>query len=118
MVLCGVTWILFLYATTLYFAWLAIVDLGPDAMAPFRVIEVGMTEADVREQVGPPDYTYSVAEVPEDYYIAGYACEEREVTNRLLIWEGVPAQVPMGWYVVYVYIDPQGRVEHMFIGQD
>lgn len=102
----------------LYFTWLFIVDLGPDEVAPFEEIRAGMSEKQVRERVGSPDIVYSADDAPEDYYIPGYAHEPRQITNRVLIWEGIPAQVPMGWYVVYVYIGPAGRVEHVFIGQD
>ena len=75
----------------------------------FRSIAVGMSEIEVRRSLGEPQRVYEAADAPEDYNVKGYAYEKRAITGRVLIYVGDEP-------IAYVYIDPGGHVEHVFVG--
>ena len=75
-----------------------------------RSVQLGMTETDVRARLGEPYRSYEAATAPKDYYADGYSYQRREISNRALIYFGGTDMI------VYVYLDKDERVEHVFIG--
>jgi hypothetical protein len=75
----------------------------------FRSITVGTKEEAVVARLGQPTRVFNVADAPKDYYIPGYAKEEREISNKVLIYIGSEP-------IAYIYIDNKGLVEHVFVG--
>jgi hypothetical protein len=75
----------------------------------FRAIRVGMTEAEVRNALGEPQFVYEGATAPVDYYVKGYSFEQRPISGRVLIYVG-------GEPIAYIYTDRTGKVEHVFVG--
>jgi len=75
-----------------------------------RSIQLGMMEADVRARLGEPSWLYEAGTAPEDYYVTGYTYQRREISSKVLIYFGGMDMI------VYVYLDRDGRVEHVFIG--
>jgi outer membrane protein assembly factor BamE (lipoprotein component of BamABCDE complex) len=75
----------------------------------FENVKVGMTEAQVIELHGQPLRSYTNSDAPVDYYVKGYSYKERAITNRVLTYVKVEP-------ICYVYIDPQGIVEDVYIG--
>ena len=74
--------------------------------AQFRSIKPGMTEAQVREKLGEPAFTYQKGVSADEYCVRGWACDRSEITNRLLIDKA-------GEPIAYVYFDSASRVEHV-----
>lgn len=70
----------------------------------------GQTEAEVRSLLGSPHRVVEKTEAQTDYYEKGYTFERRRVSNRVLIYLEQPD------LVVYVYIDEDQQVEHVFVG--
>jgi hypothetical protein len=81
-----------------------------DEYERFRAIKPGMKEAEVLERLGAPTKAFTKADVPPDYYVEGYAYEEREVTGKVLIYVSTEP-------IAYVYLDDTGVVEHVFVGE-
>lgn len=75
----------------------------------YESIRVGMTEHDVRTRLGEPFRTYTRETAPKNYYLRSYGYEERQITNRVLIYA---TSEP----VLYVYLDSRHRVEHVVVG--
>lgn len=76
---------------------------------PFLEIKVGMSEAQVREQLGEPMLVYEKATAPADYYVKGYSFKERDITHKVLIYKKSEP-------ICYVYVDATGTVEDVFVG--
>jgi hypothetical protein len=72
-------------------------------------IATGDSESRIRELLGEPRHEYTKDNAPEDYYVKGYGRKERPITERVLIYMG---KVDL---ILYVYFDPQGRVEETVI---
>jgi hypothetical protein len=72
-------------------------------------VEIGMSEAQVRANLGAPHLEYDESTAPEDYYVEGYARKRRSISSKVLIYKGVEP-------ICYVWIDPSGKVEDYFIG--
>ena len=70
---------------------------------------IGTTEAEVIRLLGKPQQVFESGTAPEDYYVSGYARRERAITGKVLIYRGADM-------VLYVWIDPQGKVEETFRG--
>jgi outer membrane protein assembly factor BamE (lipoprotein component of BamABCDE complex) len=77
--------------------------------ARFRAIEIGMSEADVRERLGRPHRIYYRATAPADYYAEGYEFKRRAITNKVFIHFATEP-------IAYVYFDEDNRVEEVFVG--
>jgi hypothetical protein len=80
-----------------------------DEYAKFRSIQKGMTEAEVIQRLGTPDRVYTKDNAPKNYYVEGWTHEEREIRGKVLIYIGSEP-------IAYIYLDPQGVVEHVFVG--
>lgn len=77
-------------------------------MENWQNVVVGMTQAAVRERLGPPRHEYQRETAPSDYYVSGYGRKERPITNRVLIYLERDL-------VLYVWIDASGQVEEVAI---
>jgi len=73
-------------------------------------IKVGMTKADVIRRMGQPDRKYTAANVPDDYYVEGYAFKRRKVDGEVLIYLGGMD------LVAYIYVNRAGIVDDKFVG--
>lgn len=78
-------------------------------IARFEQVRVGMREADVRALLGPPSKEYSRETAPETYYVEGYSFERRKISGKVLIYVGSEP-------IAYVYVDPAGVVEYVYVG--
>jgi hypothetical protein len=74
-----------------------------------QVIQVGMTEQEVVNKLGPPYRVYFRETAPKHYYVPGYSFKERDITNKVLIYTFTEP-------IAYYYIDGNSRVEAVFIG--
>lgn len=72
-------------------------------------IVAGDSEARIRELLGSPLHEYTKDAAPEDYYVSGYGRKERPITGKVFIYMG---KVDL---ILYVYFDPQGRVEETVV---
>jgi len=70
-------------------------------------VKAGDSELRVRELLGEPRYVYESDSSPANYYVEGYGRKERPISGRVLIYFGSFD------LILYVYIDPLGRVEEM-----
>jgi SmpA / OmlA family len=84
-------------------------QVDPETYAKFRAISVGMTEEQVRQNLGEPTFVHQRGAQPEIYCVQGWACERREIQHKLLIYRGVEP-------IAYVFFDSSGKVEHVFVG--
>jgi hypothetical protein len=75
----------------------------------FASVVKGMSEQDVTQRLGEPYRMYTAADAPSNYYVEGYAREERPISGKVLIYMGTDS-------IAYVYIDKTGKVEHVFVG--
>ena len=94
---------------------------GDRPVEPFEALHVGMTEAEVLARVGDPDVALTADQAAQHYYISGYTYHRRPIRGKVLIYEPVPGQrgqFLVLCHIVYVYLDRDGRVEEVFIGQD
>jgi len=73
-------------------------------------ITVGMTKAEVLQQLGAPTSLYRAGSAPENYYVDGYTFRRRPISGEVMIYLGGADMV------AYVYIDKKGNVEDKFIG--
>ncbi len=84
-------------------------------------LQVGMTEDEVRHWCGKPGLEHTAAEVRSmggNYCLEGYTPEKRDVTGKVLIYDGLDSGAMMVWAIVYIYIDPMGKVERISTGLD
>jgi len=72
-------------------------------------VAIGMTESEVRAALGEPQFEYSAADAPEDYYVSGYSHRKRAISNKVHVYvTGEP--------ICYVWYDSSNRVEDYFVG--
>jgi hypothetical protein len=83
---------------------------GP-VLAKWTSIAVGDQEVEVRRRLGQPTYEYSEEPENGNYYVPGYGKHVRPITGKVLIYREFDL-------VFYVWIDPGGLVEGVFIGRD
>jgi hypothetical protein len=77
--------------------------------AKFRSIKPGRTEQQVRMELGEPAYEYPRGVSPDKYCVPGWVCDRKEITHKLLIYKA-------GEPIAYVYFNPNGTVEHVYVG--
>ena len=77
--------------------------------AHLRSVQRGWTEAEVRTKLGVPVAGHPAGTPPSVYCIEGRFCHERPVTGKLLIYT-------YGKPTAFYFLDPAGRVEHVFVG--
>ncbi|HWL93211.1 MAG TPA: hypothetical protein VNT79_06725 [Phycisphaerae bacterium] len=70
-------------------------------------VRVGDAESHVRSVLGAPVFGYTRENCPENFYVEGYGKPDRPVRGKVLIYLATDL-------VLYVWIDPQGRVEELF----
>jgi hypothetical protein len=75
----------------------------------FESIKVEMTEEEVVASLGKPVHIYTKDDAPESYYVEGYSCKERQISNKVLIFIASEA-------LAYVYLDEKNEVEEVFVG--
>lgn len=80
-----------------------------DEIAKFKQIHVGMPEGDVRALLGPPSREYNRETAPDNYYVEGYSFKRRAISGKVLIYVGSEP-------IAYVYVDPAGLVEYVYVG--
>jgi outer membrane protein assembly factor BamE (lipoprotein component of BamABCDE complex) len=73
-------------------------------------ITVGMTKAEVLQQLGAPTSLYRAGSAPENYYVEGYTFRRRPISGEVMIYLGGADMV------AYIYIDKKGKVVDKFIG--
>ena len=83
--------------------------VDPETYAKFRAINVGMTEEQVRQNLGEPTFVHHRGAQPDTYCVPGWSCERREIQHKLLIYRGIEP-------IAYVFFNPSDRVEHVFVG--
>jgi outer membrane protein assembly factor BamE (lipoprotein component of BamABCDE complex) len=74
-----------------------------------EVIQVGMTEAEVIQILGPPHKIFRKETAPKDYYVSGWSYKKRDITNKVLIYS-------FGEPIAYYYLDENNKVEDIYIG--
>ncbi len=72
----------------------------------FRLVQLGMTEEQVIEILGPPMRSHRRG---ESYRVEGYAYKDREIKNKVFVYKGVEA-------IAYIYFDSNSVVEDIFVG--
>lgn len=75
----------------------------------YGVVKIGMTDEEVVNLLGSPYRVYDKATAPRDYYIDGYAHENREINNKVFIYISTEP-------IAYIYFDGENKVEDIFIG--
>lgn len=75
----------------------------------YESIRFGITEHEVRARLGEPFRTYTRETAPKNYYLPSYGYEERQITNKVLIY--VTSEP-----ILYVYLDSRSRVEDVVLG--
>lgn len=80
-----------------------------EAYARFEGIEPGMSEHQVREELGEPYREYSSEDGLESYWQPGHAHPEPKDFHRVLVYRSIEP-------VLYVFLDRDGRVERTFVG--
>ena len=74
-----------------------------------RRIGLGMSEAQVRDNLGEPQKVYLAGSAPKYYYVSGYSYRERPISSKVLIYvSGEP--------ICYVWLNEDGNVEDYFVG--
>jgi hypothetical protein len=77
--------------------------------AKLEAIKVGMSEAEVKQKLGEPDFVHKMGVTPEQYCRPGWTCDKHLIVGHLFIYlAGKP--------IAYVYFDRANQVEHVFIG--
>ena len=93
-------------------AFLACVAASPalrEERLKFQAITTGMTETTVRTRLGEPKHRYRRDDAPTPYYVPGYQYKERPISASVLIYVGIES-------ILYVYLDPAGNVEEVYVG--
>lgn len=72
-------------------------------------IVLGMSEDDVRDKFGKPQYEYTKENAPKNYYIDGYSNKKRYISNKVLIYIFTEP-------IAYIWINDKGKVEEFYVG--
>jgi outer membrane protein assembly factor BamE (lipoprotein component of BamABCDE complex) len=73
-------------------------------------VRSGMTEGQVLDILGAPAEVHLASEAPDDYYVRGYDYKRKKITGKVLVYVGGSDAI------CYVWVDPHGRVEDVFLG--
>jgi hypothetical protein len=81
-------------------------------MPKYNQVKAGMSREQTIKLLGTPIESYTAAQSPKDFAKTdwgGYQAPEREISGEVLIYSS-------GDIVVYVFLDPQGKVEEFRTG--
>jgi hypothetical protein len=75
-------------------------------------LDVGQTESSVQGAMGQPNSIYRKTDLGETFPLEGVVWDGWKVAHEVLVYRGP------GYSVAYVYLDAEGRVEHVALSRN
>jgi hypothetical protein len=98
-------------AGCIVFCWamLTIKSVVQEEYPLYKAISLGMSDREVITRLGQPKRIVTSPNYPSNYYIDGYSCKKRAITNKVFIYVG-------GEVIAYYYFNSENKVEDVFVG--